>query len=417
MSNQMNDEKWMNDLRNKEENFIPELPEGLWDNIKESLPTKKSHMVFPLWLRYASIAACVVFLLGISGYLLQHSSVTSEIPVVSENKVQHYLKDIPSTAKPLLPKTVRYDSFIAMKKPFIQSDSTLIVVDTIQKIQKAQKAPRNTETICKNEEKESNSTQENSNHNKYKYKKCDTWIANSSTTNNKGHNVSVSIYAGNIMSKNSSNALDYGPCLSTVPSDGDLIDKPMGEDPFNDIFVLNQDRNPETKTKYSLPIRIGVSIEKPLNDCWAIESGIVYTILSSNIKSGTEENYYDTNQKLHYLGVPLKLNCRIWKNNHLGIYISGGGMIEKCIYGKNSSKFTIGGHQSGSKCQNINEKELQFSTSLSAGIESNLSKNISIFLEPSLNYHFDNHSEINNSYKDKPLNLDFMIGLRFNINK
>jgi len=63
------------------------------------------------------------------------------------------------------------------------------------------------------------------------------------------------------------------------------------------------------------------------------ETGLVYTYLSSNLTAGGAA-YYTQNQQLHYLGIPLKLNWNFLKKRYFNLYLSGGGMLEKCVHGR-----------------------------------------------------------------------------------
>src|SRR5574344_1240045 len=83
----MNEEKWMNDLRHEEDNFMLTLPEGLWDDIKENLPsTEKKHLVFPLRLRYASVAAGIAVLLGAGLYMYNDTDSPVNAPRMATNE-------------------------------------------------------------------------------------------------------------------------------------------------------------------------------------------------------------------------------------------------------------------------------------------------------------------------------------------
>lgn len=90
-------------------------------------------------------------------------------------------------------------------------------------------------------------------------------------------------------------------------------------------------------------MRTGIRVSVPLTEALAVESGITYTLLSSSMESGSKENYYHTEQTLHYVGIPLKLRYKLWNSKRIGIYVSGGGMVEKCVSGKAKTKFVIGG--------------------------------------------------------------------------
>lgn len=164
--------------------------------------------------------------------------------------------------------------------------------------------------------------------------------------------------------------------------DSEQNDISVGNNPYDDILDLNQGMDVETKKHYSPPMRAGIRVSFPLTDALTAESGLTYTLLSSSTESGSNENYYHTKQTLHYVGIPLKLRYKLWSGKRVGIYVSGGGMVEKCVSGKANTKFIIGGRKNAEDEQKICEKPLQFSTTLSAGIEANITKSTSLFIEP-----------------------------------
>ena len=161
------------------------------------------------------------------------------------------------------------------------------------------------------------------------------------------------------------------------------------------------------------PLAFGLSVRWALNDDWALESGLTYTRLVSDVNVG----YSKGEQKLHYVGVPLKVNRRLWSNRWLEVYGSAGGMLEKCISG--SQKLT----QKVSKDISIEEEtdlkvhELQASLNAALGVQLKLNDRVGIYAEPSVVYYFEDGSEVETIRKEHPLNLNFQVGLRFTFQK
>lgn len=42
-----------------------------------------------------------------------------------------------------------------------------------------------------------------------------------------------------------------------------------------------------------------------------------------------------------------------------------------------------------------------------------ITRHIGVYIEPGISYYFDNNSDVRNIYKDRPLNFNLNIGLRF----
>lgn len=49
-------------------------------------------------------------------------------------------------------------------------------------------------------------------------------------------------------------------------------------------------------------------------------------------------NSETVSQKLHYLGIPLRANWNFVDKKSFIMYVSAGGAMEKCVYGKIGSK-------------------------------------------------------------------------------
>lgn len=405
----MNDFDWIEYLRKEEGNFLPEPPEELWDGIVDNLPPKRQHRIVPLWLRYCGAAACITLILGIGALLFNTPGPNGQLPQMAKRSIDKSIgTPKPQVVTPSVLATTKNVRLADAKESPLQavaSDDTIIYNE--EPTQSGQVLPSSDKEEQKNgkDEKKPGSNRKQNDYN-------NPWLADRTDAKPKNRKMpSVSLYAGNIMA-GSTLVQDDFIVAGTGPSDPS-----EGDGSYGDILDLNQGMDVETKKHYKLPIRAGIRMSIPLTNALSVESGITYTLLSSSVESGSDENYYRTEQTLHYVGVPLKLRYKLWNSRRVGIYVSGGGMVEKCISGKAKTKFIIGGNRNSVEEQKVSEKPLQFSTTFSAGIEANIARNISLFIEPGASYYIDNHSSVDNVYKDKPFNFDLNMGIRINLNK
>ena len=166
--------------------------------------------------------------------------------------------------------------------------------------------------------------------------------------------------------------------------------------------------------KYHTPVTISMHISKSISPRWAIETGVSYTKLSSEEIWEAEKYYSGTdmitnNVKLNYLGLPLRASYYLIKKDRFFAYVSGGGMIEKCISG---NAFSIAERAEKEEKTNIKISELQYSVTGGVGIGLRLLKPVSLFIEPGVIYYFDDGSDIMTIRKDKPFNYNIQGGLR-----
>ena len=115
--------------------------------------------------------------------------------------------------------------------------------------------------------------------------------------------------------------------------------------------------------------------------------------------------------------MPVKLSYDICAGNRWSLYASAGVMAEKCIHGRASTEFTYNGENRTVETESVSEKRLQFSAMAGMGVAYNISPKVGVFVEPGVSYYFDNHSRVTNTYKDRPLNFDLKVGMRFSLGK
>ena len=181
-------------------------------------------------------------------------------------------------------------------------------------------------------------------------------------------------------------------------------------------MLNNLNTTTTTDIKHHLPVRVGVSVNYDLTDRWGVESGLAYTILASDLRSGGTNDYYETKQKLHYLGIPLKTNFKIWSNKRFSVYAAAGGMMEIPVAGQSRTNYVNNGHVVGNDSEDVNPDKLQWSINANLGVQYNISNLLGIYLEPGVGYYFDDGSDVLTIYKEKKCNFDFQLGVRFNLN-
>ncbi len=188
-------------------------------------------------------------------------------------------------------------------------------------------------------------------------------------------------------------------------------------DPEMGFYVYNQGR--ETKTEYThhLPVHFGLNVAYRLTDRLSIESGLSYTQLSSDMKDGTEKNYSTGSQELNYVGVPVNLKYRVLTYRRLRLYASAGLLAEQCVSGKVTKDIVLNGTSTKTEESDVSSKPLQLSANAAVGVQFDLSGSVGIYAEPGLSYYFDDRSSLSTIYKEKPLNLNLNVGLRFTLGK
>ncbi len=189
------------------------------------------------------------------------------------------------------------------------------------------------------------------------------------------------------------------------------------DDPMLGILLFNRGQDIESDVRHRFPVRAGVTVSYNLSDRLAVESGLSYTNLTSDIREGSENHYYAGQQRLHYIGMPLNLKYRILSWRRLDVYASSGILVEKCVSAKIDKEYVICHQGVGRGKEDIRDKPLQLSVGCAAGVQYNLVNLLGVYVEPGMNYYFNDGSPLQTIYKEKPLNFNFNIGLRLTFGK
>ncbi|MDR0989677.1 MAG: PorT family protein [Prevotellaceae bacterium] len=174
-----------------------------------------------------------------------------------------------------------------------------------------------------------------------------------------------------------------------IPDDSELLFS-------NGVPYLRNNKEIES-IDHKLPVTVAFSVRKRLTKTLSVETGLSYTLLSSDIKYVASSE--KVSQKLHYLGIPVRANWSFYDKERFTLYVSAGGAVEKCVYGKvGDEKLTV--------------NPLQFSVLGALGAQLNLSRRVGIYAEPGVSYFFKDGSGVQTIRKEHPLNFTLQAGLR-----
>lgn len=227
-----------------------------------------------------------------------------------------------------------------------------------------------------------------------------------------GLSVNGSGSASSLSSRPTAAALGANP-LDCGVSSADWVDRRV--ESAAGVIVYNQ---PEVTTEYShkMPVKIGASIRYDFNRFLGIESGLTYSFLSSDLKTGEEgavSGWSKCVQSMHYLGIPLNLSFNIFSSRYFNAYVTAGGLMEKCVRGSLKTDEYLDGKYHGSSSTALKQKGLQWSVNGAAGIQVNILPQLGLYMEPGVSHHFSNNSKVRTIYSDKPTDFSLSFGLRY----
>lgn len=194
-----------------------------------------------------------------------------------------------------------------------------------------------------------------------------------------------------------------------------------GDFTLSKMQAYNEEKEikPESEINHNQPISFGLLTSFDITRKLQIETGLIYTYLSSENKN--KSNDYHENQKIqfHYLGIPLNFNYNLLSLNKLNLFVTAGAMIEKDIYGKSEEykEKEASLPNSGYATENsskIKQQNPQFSVAAGLGVTYPIYDNASIFGKVGGRYYIKANNEFKTYYSDEKFGLDIQLGIKFN---
>ena len=205
------------------------------------------------------------------------------------------------------------------------------------------------------------------------------------------------------------------PTLAMARTYGETADEAVRNSEY--VRLDNASPTVETKAHHRQPLRVGAAVRYALSNRWSIDAGLTYARHRSDITRKMGNVVNETQQTLHYLGVPLNVNYRIAGNRRFNVYAAAGVMGEKLLKGKRKTVAQYEDMPDDVQTESVKESSAQLSVNAAIGAEYKIDDRLSVFAEPGISHYFDNGSELSSIYKERPTNFNLNVGLRFCVNR
>lgn len=224
---------------------------------------------------------------------------------------------------------------------------------------------------------------------------------------------SVSVFAAG---GNSASHSQSEPGYLTAEGYDDAVEEEENT-PLAGIIEYNRDKEVQTTAHHRQPVRFGLNVGYQLNDRLAVETGLTYTRLSSELQSGTEGYYFTGDQRLHYVGVPLLLRARLLTLSGFDAYAAATALTEVRVAGTVERGYVLDHDTWSVEREHVHSHPLQFSLGLSVGLQYRLTPAVAVYAEPGVGYYFSDGSSVSTIYKEHPFNFQLNLGLRLTVGK
>lgn len=414
---------WQKDIHDRLGSYEKDAPEGLWEGISRRMPklndggmlTDKPQRTakFRMW-RVAGVAAAASVALVI-GYSFLGNDTKDNINIPT-NTTKHP-NMLASNKKPLgnEPTGVCADQATHSADNLLSEQPTLAKASTETDVKEISSKEENKQTVTNKQTEAKPAKREDS----YvlPHNPDNNLLAFNDMTERRGDEDAPSRWSVSTGAMGGLGAtgttIAYGDHLVfSSPGVADTKDSPM-----LDMNTINRDIETKTEYEHHLPIRIGLSVAYALTDRLSISSGLTYTRLSSDIKDTSRESKYIGEQRLHYVGIPVNVSYKVASFRWLGLYGTVGVLAEKCVSGTTDEGYVENNTMKYTNTQDISSKPLQMSVNAGVGIQFDFIDNVGIYAEPGLSYYFDDGSALQTIYKEKPLNFNLNVGVRFKLSK
>lgn len=164
----------------------------------------------------------------------------------------------------------------------------------------------------------------------------------------------------------------------------------------------------EVSYNHNMPLNVKALFEKRF-DKWSVGAGLSYAYLTSNYEM--TGNIRNGRQDMHYVGIPIYFAYEFARINRFSFYASAGAQIDFNTAGKHIESddsylySCIGTYE-------FRDEKPQVSAQVHVGAAFDVLDQLSLFIEPTLGYYFDNGSCVHTVWQDNPLNFCITVGLR-----
>lgn len=388
-------ERWIDDIKAEMQEFESDSPKGLWESIEGRLPASKVAPTRSWWGWAAAAGALAVA--GVSAFLFFRPISPQEVISVERAESVVALNDVQPDPSEQIVRLQEAVAPVAVSQPKEAQRSEKSAASQKTEALSETAAVQEPEIVQKPEavqEPESLPWEEFSQEPRVARK----------TPQNK---VSVGLAASGAASFSQTALIGGGPLF------GVGLDAVSWEDsPKLGLAVVNQGKDIESELRHKVPVRLTLGVSYAITDRLSVVSGLSHTLLLSEYKEGTQQNYKSGEQRVEYVGVPINLKYDFYSSTRLDVYASAGLTLDKCIKANRTDDYFLSGENRLKEVISLGEHPFQLSAGAAFGAEYRIYDSLWLFGECGLAYFFNDRSSLEILYKERPLNATFNLGIR-----
>ena len=162
----------------------------------------------------------------------------------------------------------------------------------------------------------------------------------------------------------------------------------------------------EERTEYHHPVKFGLSVAYAWSDRFRVQTGVVCQKVMTDLIQRMRNVQLITENEYLYIGVPLKVSYDVWRNKAIRIYGVAGAEAD----------FNVKARQRLQQLESEAKKDkVQWAADGGVGLQLDVVPRLGVFVESGVVYYLDNHSGVDNIFKDQPLNWNLEFGIRLDL--
>ena len=309
-------DKWIKNFRTRMEGYSEPAPADLWEQLEKELDTVPK--VIPMWRRWqaAAAVALLVVVSSLTVWFWQSPSANYLEQQSAELNVMHEPDElVPGSITPEQPMALVVPAARSEEKKHVKvvrsvtakalaAEQEVLLNKEVEEIQIEENyiEEQKEESVIVEQKQQKQAGRSS-------YSAAKTNYAYVAPHRKKDRNWSIGLSTGNGTFSSSTSMDGYLPlpngARNATMNSAYGVETRAEIDKLVQFNNLSEGQNAQSDIKYRMPVTFGASLRFDLSDDWAVETGVTYTQLSSETRSGTQKNNYGWEEKLHYVGIPL----------------------------------------------------------------------------------------------------------------
>lgn len=192
---------------------------------------------------------------------------------------------------------------------------------------------------------------------------------------------------------------------------GNSPQKSYGRYRLPDASSADGDMEETRRYRYYPTFSVEFSVNRKLNNDWSIGCGLRYSCFRTDIMAENKYSQKESVIRAHYIGIPLKVNRRIFDIGKISIYGQYGLAVDIPLDAEMSTTEYFSDLSDPSVYKAAYDAPLRWSAEGGLGFRFRVSRSLSIYAEPSFKYYFNSTGRDGMMLRARPIEMTLPVGV------